>query len=139
MTTKDQYLEEIQKYESKYLNRTPCLETVPYDLKFDWPANKQIACAEDTGVYAFFNENYELLYVGKASHKSSLGHRIYSHFYPKPDDDIGAKPKKDSWTGELLPRYSLSTATAHAFEAPSLEEYLIQELQPPLNTVGRLN
>lgn len=134
MTTMHQYRNRIRKYEREYLNREPRFELVHYDLLSDWKPDIAVPCAEDGGVYAFFDKDGELLYVGKASHSNTLGRRILSYFYAAKPDDGGAKPRHQ-WTAR--PRYALITATKPAFEAPSLEEYLIHELDPPENTVGR--
>lgn len=135
MTTMRQYRNRIRKYERGHLNREPRLEPVRYDLLSDWKLDLMLPYAEEKGVYAFFNKNDELLYVGKASHNSSLGHRVCSYFYAKPDS-CGAKPRHP-WAEKGRPRYALITATDFAFEAPSLEEYLIEALQPPENTMGK--
>ena len=129
------YKDAVHKYEQNHLNRRPRFVTVRYDLLTDWKPDITIPCAADKGVYAFFNKQEDLLYVGKASHSDSLGKRICSYFHAETDDQ-GARPRHP-WTANGRPRYVLITATYHAFEAPSLEEYLIQELQPPENSVGR--
>lgn len=134
MTTMRQYRNRIRKYEREHLNRVPRFEPVRYDLLSDWKLDVMLPYAEGKGVYAFFNKNEELLYVGKASLGNTLGRRVCSYFYAKPDR-FGAKPRHP-WTEKGRPRYALITATDFAFEAPSLEEYLIEALQPPENTVG---
>ncbi len=132
MTTMCQYRSAIGKYERECLNREPSFEPVHYDLLSDWKPDIAVPCAEDGGVYAFFGKDGKLLYVGKASHSNTLGRRFCSYFYAKPDR-LGAKPRH-RWTKR--PRYALITATNPAFEAPSLEEYLIHKLKPTDNIVG---
>ena len=129
------YTDTIREYERKRLNRVPRLKTARYDLLSDWKRDASLPCAGERGVYAFFNEDGELLHVGKASNNSTLGRRVCSYFHAKPVDQ-GAKPRHP-WKCKGEPRHVLITATDDAFEAPSLEEYLIQRLQPPENTVGR--
>ena len=108
-----------------------------YDLKSNWP-DVWPRC-DKAGVYAIFNRNKKLLYVGKASQSSCIGVRLSSYFrYEK-----GAKGKgpctthpDHEWTS--APRYVLAIAVGEAHQAPSLEEYLIEKLEPIDNTIGKI-
>jgi hypothetical protein len=76
------------------------------------------------GCYAVFSAAGELLYIGKASLKNTIGGRLV---------EIRKKPMRN---GEIAVSACLVTVHDH-FEAPSLEEFLIRELRPKWNSVGR--
>ena len=73
------------------------------------------------GCYAIFSENGELLYIGKASAGRKVGDRLWRFSRKNPP----------SW----LPDIALAqiVEVQQPFEAPSLEEYLIQALRPRHN------
>lgn len=76
------------------------------------------------GCYGFYCAAWDLLYVGKASLSASVGSRCYAHLrHPRP-----------SWLP--VPAFVLIVEVSEAFEAPSLEEFLIRELQPKFNDRG---
>ncbi|EDZ65766.1 hypothetical protein NOC27_2446 [Nitrosococcus oceani AFC27] len=89
--------------------------------------------AARAGIYAFLNEDSEVIYVGKASLRNSLGARISSYCGYGADREC-------RFYGEWRspPRYVLVVAVPDEtrFEAPALEEYLIRELQPSDNSAG---
>lgn len=86
--------------------------------------------AGNPGVYALFNDNRELLYLGKASCNSDLGYRLRAHF-----DKTGAA--KASWFESVRHLATIPVPTDRAFEAPAVEEFLIARLNPPLCGIGR--
>jgi len=82
------------------------------------------------GVYILLNKNSEVLYVGKASCNTNLGYRLGAHFY------ANGTPKSD-WLEGVTHVRTIPVDKNHSFEAPAIEEYLIQQLNPPLNVSGR--
>jgi excinuclease UvrABC nuclease subunit len=78
------------------------------------------------GCYALYAQDGDLLYVGKASLFRSVGSRLWHHF----------QKSSAAW----MPNTALVqiVEVAEPYEAPSLEEYLIRELQPRWNGTGRL-
>ncbi len=86
--------------------------------------------ADRAGLYFFFDEHEALQYIGKASFKSNIGVRIGERFSSK--DCRCLDPKFSSVT--LLATIVLPDS--RIFEASSIEEYLICELEPPLNVLG---
>jgi hypothetical protein len=86
--------------------------------------------ANRAGLYFLFDENEVLQYIGKASFGSNIGVRIGERFSSK--DCRCLIPKFSSVT--LLATIALPEE--RIFEASSIEEYFIGELQPPLNVVG---
>lgn len=89
----------------------------------------------DAGIYALLDEQLNVLYIGKASLRSSIGGRLSSYCAYNNDKTVRLK-HEGYWTA--TPRYAWSVAVPveTAFEAPALEEFLIRELQPPDNTAG---
>ena len=76
------------------------------------------------GCYAAYTINGTLLYVGKASHRRTMGQRLYAHF----------EVSKWPWVPSVA--YVQFVEVSQPFEAPSLEEFLIADLQPRYNSVG---
>jgi len=134
----------VREYEEKY--RSPSMSpfeiSEPYDLFPDkggpavqcagkWP--EKWPHADSAGIYVFLNDNLEVVYVGKASFRSVLGARLSSYCGHAPDKSCHLYHK---WTS--MPRYVVTVAVPNdtRFEAPALEEYLIERLQPSDNSTG---
>ena len=75
------------------------------------------------GCYALYSSDGELLYVGKASNMKSVGSRLVRFRYNPP-----------KW--DPTPEIVQIIEVIEPFEAPSLEEFLIAELQPRFNDHG---
>lgn len=75
------------------------------------------------GCYVLFSDTGAILYVGKASHGMTVGHRLVRFRY-----------KGSDWPQK--PAYVRIVEVTDAFEAPSLEEFLISVIQPPHNKHG---
>lgn len=127
----------VRRYEEMF--RSPGLPpfaiSAPlYDLhgggEADWP-NKWPQ-SDSPGVYLILGADEQVLYVGKASLGAAMGTRL-SHHLPAAAD--GTCQPAGNWRGHQ-PRFVVTIATTTPFEAPSLEEYLIEELQPRCNTLG---
>ena len=101
-----------------------------YDLEKDW--NKYYPGVGSPGVYFFADENGETQYIGKSS--SELGKRLGDYW---KDGNGKAVPKNDKSKGV---RYiaAITVPEDRAFEAPSIEEWLIWKIKPkpPGNKVG---
>ena len=128
-------LDDIKKlvieYESKY--RNPSLEPFIFIEKFNLVTEnpKCPPIAAKKGVYAIFNKDDEIIYLGKSSaQKKAIWHRINDHIY---------SAKKSAWFSE--PRYFCGWAVPDEsfFEASALEEFLIFKLRNklPNNRVGK--
>jgi excinuclease UvrABC nuclease subunit len=87
-----------------------------------------IPFTNNAGCYFFYAEDGALLYVGKAS---DLAGRVTSYFESAPS----FRPRHQGWS--MPPRYLQTVKVHDPHEAPSLEEYLIQKLQPPDNKLGK--
>jgi len=86
--------------------------------------------ADKCGVYFLFDKNEVLMYIGKASFNSNIGVRVGERFSSK---DCRCLVDKFCSVTMLA---TIAFQNERAFEAPSIEEYLIRRLQPPLNEVG---
>jgi hypothetical protein len=75
------------------------------------------------GCYILYSEAGELLYIGKASNTKSVGSRLVRFRYAPV-----------AW--EPAPALVQIIEVSDPFEAPSLEEFLIGELQPKFNDRG---
>lgn len=92
------------------------------DVEASWPN------ANLPGVYAFFDADMTLLYIGKASCMTVLGKRLGQYFYA--DGALRTKMEKFADTRFVC---TIAVPSDRAFEAPSIEEYLIYSLNPELN------
>lgn len=86
------------------------------------------------GVYFVFDRDMKLLYIGKASMNSCMGARLSSWFYGPV---TGTCSVQGQWSNEPFFVQTLAMPENMRFEAPALEEYLIDCLHPPENTAGR--
>src|ERR1041385_4534975 len=123
-------LEEI----SGLLALFPNVEIAP-EVTSRWP--EPWPCVSRQGVYFIFGSRVRLLYIGKASMSAAIGSRL-SHWFLYSRPDGGCKVVDPSrWSEE--PRFvaALPVPEGMAFEAPALEEFLIDRLSPPDNVNGR--
>jgi len=95
-----------------------------YDLQRDY--RQPYPNGNKSGVYVIYSEQGD--YIGKAS---LLGPRLSAHFVWNNERRM-LVPTMKRW-GDTPPRYVQTVATRHAYEAPSLEEYLILKLRPRKN------
>ena len=77
------------------------------------------------GCYAYFDAAGQILYIGKASMGATLGSRMAAH-----DHRVPMAPWRQLAASVVL------IPVDEAFEAPSLEEFLIDRLHPPGNVNG---
>ncbi|MAI30346.1 MAG: hypothetical protein CMM07_01590 [Rhodopirellula sp.] len=129
---------EIEKYHQSYRhpNLAPPSISAVYNLypdeeskdsEYAWPSiwpNNGLP-----GVYFIFDENLSLLYIGKAK---NLGRRLSSYF--SYASDRSCRVKETEWS--VKPHFLVTASIGEFFEAPSLEEYLIEKFKPSHNTVG---
>jgi hypothetical protein len=92
----------------------------------EWPN------VDSPGVYLILSANLDILYVGKTSLRQTFGTRLSDWF--RSETDTGKCRVIGTWSSS--PTYVATIPVGAPFEAPSLEEYLIQELRPPDNLVG---
>jgi len=105
------------------------LTPVKFTYEQDWPqlwsdGGVLRKYADDACVYFFFNDTEGLLYIGSTR---ILGNRFFQHFDVK---DAKWKDRTSSLAILPLPKESW-------FEILAIEAYLIQQLKPPHNSVGK--
>ena len=121
----------LDKLNDKFPRPNLMLEmTDVYDLEKDW--NESYPGVGLPGVYFFADENRKTQYIGKSS--SELGKRLGDYW---KDGNGKAVPKNDKSKGV---RYiaTITVSEDRAFEASSIEEWLIREIKPkpPGNKLG---
>lgn len=142
----DAFKAAIETYISNFrrVELPPLVISGVYDL-YPTSARGTVACeyvwpdtwpnSERAGVYAFFDEGADLMYVGKCSMNSFLGARLGAYF--GYGDERQCILKGGPWGRN--PRFVMTVGVPDTmtWEAPALEEFLIQQLNPPLNRHGR--
>lgn len=143
MVTQTDFLACIESYKEDFRKEgLPALrESALYDL---FPKNQELENCwpnkwphnGEAGVYAIFDEDLNLLYVGKSSMNNSIGSRLSSYFGFETDKSCLIK-QPTGWSQS--PRFVQAIAVPEGmrYEAPALEEYLIMKLTPPDNTKGK--
>ena len=128
-------IKKIAEYSKKYRhpNLEPICESEIYSLDVDWKADKQWPFSDNYGVYAILQQD-EVLYIGKAS-EGKLGYRLSAHITKDNNGNPQLDPNK--WKEEPTNIMTFKVPKDSPFEASSLEEFLIQELKPPLNKIGK--
>jgi hypothetical protein len=121
--------ETIDTYCRKYAISPLFKMSDPYELTAENWTNA-IPFPNDAGCYFFYAADGSLLYVGKASLTNDLAGRVTSYFQTRG----GFLLEKYQWN--TPPACVITLKVNHPYEAPSLEEYLIEKLQPPENSVG---
>jgi hypothetical protein len=112
----------------------PELELAP-EVTSKWPEAWPHGWCQ--GVYFIFGSQVRLLYIGKASMRHPIGGRLSCYFqYARPGN--GCRVVHAGWSEP--PRFvaALAVPKGMAFEAPALEEFLIERLSPPDNVKGRV-
>lgn len=107
-------------------------KTIPTQLQWPdtWPNSGK------AGVYAIFSTDGSIVYIGKSSMNSFLGARLSNYFGYAPDKK-SCMIKGGDWS--IHPEFivTIGVPDSMTWEAPALEEYLIQQLNPELNKQGR--
>jgi hypothetical protein len=93
----------------------------PHDMK-SWYATPE---SSKQGCYVFYSKDGEVLYVGKASLSASMGSRLAAHDRRIP---------RSQWRERAA--FVQFVSVTEPFEAPSLEEFLIERLRPTGNVRG---
>ena len=125
----DKLISALEELNSKYPRHNLNLTlSEPYDTNnswdhSSWPDNGL------PGIYIFADENKKVLYIGKSS--KSISNRL-SAYWCKGDN--GETKSKDQKSENVRYVYTIGIPCDRAFEAPSIEEFLIGEVQPERNT-----
>jgi len=88
----------------------------------------------DAGVYAFLAPDQTVRYIGKSTNRQGMGFRLSKYCSSGLNK---ACVLNGDWV--VKPKYIITVPARNdmRFEAAGLEEYLISELNPPENTVGK--
>jgi hypothetical protein len=135
-------LDKVREYSDTYRHpdRDPLEISDEYDL-FPSIGTDDPACsgwpdtypkANRQGVYLISDKDRKLLYVGKASLGNTLGARLSSYFSYDADGKSCKIIHKSNWSED--PRFLITVVVPSeaAFEAPSLEEFLITSFRGDL-------
>lgn len=145
--THSDFLKAVSTYQERFRSPAQSLFEVgqPYDL-FPLRGATAVPCGGKwpepwphplrAGVYAFLSDNGELLYIGKASFRNSIAARLST--YCGYEAGRGSQCLLYHQWKTAAPRYVVTIAVPEStrFEASALEEFLINELQPPENSIG---
>ena len=96
-------------------------------FQYSWPTDPW-PNASRPGVYLIFDALLDLRYVGKAR---CLGKRLHNYFAEGRAPDRACRVVHSTWRAD--PKFVATIAVHKAFEAPALEEFLIDELRPAEN------
>lgn len=100
-----------------------------YGYTKSWPGNGS------AGVYFLMSEDNHLIYVGQSK---DLGQRFYQHFPPKENSSKSTCTFSENWSIKPYSIYVTTTPENAKWERLSLEEYLIQNLNPIDNKQGKI-
>lgn len=136
---------ELARYSRTYRNpKLPPLEfsglyalfpenykTLPKGVTGRWP-DDDWPNGDKAGVYIFLDSKLKVLYIGKTS---LLKDRLGAYFRY---DDLNRCRIPDEHGWNVKPEFvvTIGISAKTAFESSAIEEYLIDRLQPPENTIG---
>ena len=132
--TLDDAIALVKMYNERY--GTAFLPTSPWRLYPGLDGNCEFRdqswpCCEKAGVYLILSEDNEVIYVGQSL---CFGSRFYQYFQ---DDNGTCVVRSPYWTKKPHALVALEAPKDRKYERLSLEEFLIQRLQPVDNTIGK--
>jgi hypothetical protein len=112
----------------------PDVEMAP-EVTWRWSESTPWPHGDRAGVYFVFGTGVRLLYIGKASMGAKIGNRL-SHWFQYERPGRSCRVVHAGWREQ--PRFvaALPVSDDMTWEAPALEEFLIQRLSPPDNSNG---
>lgn len=122
----------IKWYEDRFcVSFTPAeiYALYPKEGKYGWPQPWPIP--DFAGIYAFLDSNKTIVYIGKAS---QMGARL-SHYFRYGEN--GKCILMDKRIGDISYVQCYSCSPEEPYACLSLEEYLISEMNPKYNKIGR--
>lgn len=130
MSTIHRVKDDLGTFKNKIIDH---LNSEKFIVSQEWlitPENKtSFPNSSKPGVYIFTDENDNILYVGKAS--SGLGQRLGNGYI---DRYCNIKDSKISGAKKL---FTIAVSEKFSFLAPAIEEFLIKELNPPINKISK--
>lgn len=122
----------IKWYEDRFcVSFTPAeiYALYPKEGEYGWPQPWPIP--DFAGIYAFLDSNKTIVYIGKAS---QMGARL-SHYFRYGEN--GKCILMDKRIGDISYVQCYSCSPEEPYACLSLEEYLISEMNPKYNKLGR--
>lgn len=122
----------IKWYEDRFcVSFTPAeiYALYPKEGEYGWPQPWPIP--DFAGIYAFLDSNKTIVYIGKAS---QMGARL-SHYFRYGEN--GKCILMDKRIGDISYVQCYSSSPEEPYACFSLEEYLISEMNPKYNKIGR--
>mgnify|MGYP003415309237 FL=1 len=122
----------IKWYEDRFCVRfTPAeiYALYPKNGEYGWPQPWPIP--DSAGIYAFLDSNKTIVYIGKAS---QIGARL-NHYFGYGEN--GKCILKDKRVDEISYVQCYFCIPEEPYTCLSLEEYLISEMNPKYNKIGR--
>lgn len=122
----------IKWYEDRFcVSFTPAeiYALYPKEGEYGWPQPWPIP--DFAGIYAFLDSNKTIVYIGKAS---QMGARL-SHYFRYGEN--GKCILMDKRIGDISYVQCYSCSQEEPYACLSLEEYLISEMNPKYNKIGR--
>ena len=122
----------IKWYEDRFcVSFTPAeiYALYPKEGEYGWPQPWPIP--DFAGIYAFLDSNKTIVYIGKAS---QMGARL-SHYFRYGEN--GKCILMDKRIGDISYVQCYSCSPEEPYACLSLEEYLISEMNPKYNKIGR--
>ena len=134
----EKFMEAVKDYQLNHLNKEKPKFKISekFDLEKDWKPDVYYPFCDEPGIYAIFSESDKIIYIGKASNNNSIGARLATYFITDEKWKCETISPKILNT-KITPKFILAVAVKNSFEAPSLEEYLIKEFDPPANSIGK--
>lgn len=114
----------VAEYCAEYRNPALCQFTV-CDVR-PWKGWWQSEESFQPGCYIIYAHNGEPIYLGKASLKATMGSRLAAH----------ERSKDSRWADAAFVQMII---VGEPFEAPSLEEFLLNKMSTRENLVGHRN
>jgi len=126
--------EYVETYFSKDRDRASITCSDVYNIEEGFKERVSYPNAASAGVYAIFDPDQRLLYVGKSG---NIGKRMSAYFKYENfgEGTLQLRDPEENWHGR--PTYLVTVPVNQFWEASSLEEFLIHKLQPPVNINGR--
>lgn len=122
----------IKWYEDRFcVSFTPAeiYALYPKEGEYGWPQPWPIP--DFAGIYAFLDSNKTIVYIGKAS---QMGARL-SHYFRYGEN--GKCILMDKRIGDISYVQCYSCSPEEPYACLSLEDYLISEMNPKYNKIGR--
>lgn len=112
----------------------------PPEWRNDWAWEGSVPHHDKGGVYALFDKNSDVIYVGLGASRGGgiykehgIARRLLSHVIKRdPEKGTGYYIPKEKWS-EVYFIGAIGFSDEYTYLAPSLEDFLIRKISPPRN------